>query len=165
MTLHDALTKIDKHLNKKIDNALSKEVFAKVRDAEVSAIEKEVYEVYEVYNPQGYRRRMASGGLSDPKNIVIEGGAATGGRLSVVNVTPSNPGGCKNRKFVTTDKDLPSLVEYGDGYQGYHYDFASDGAYMGPRPFTETAAENLKKTGAHVKALKDGLRRQGIKVK
>lgn len=162
MTLQDALKKVNGQLMPKINNALSKEVFAKVRDTEVSAIEKEVYEVYD---PQGYRRRMASGGLSDPKNIVIEGGAATGGRLSVVNVTPQNPGGCKNGKFVTTDKDLPSLVEYGDGYQGYHYDFASDGAYMGPRPFTETAAENLKKSGAHVKALKDGLRQQGVKVK
>lgn len=161
MTLQDALKKVNGQLTPKINNALSKEVFAKVRDAEVSTIKKEVYEVYD---PQRYRRRMASGGLSDPKNIVIEGGAATGGKLSVINVTPSNPGGCKNRKFVTTDKDLPSLVEYGDGYQGYHYDFASDGAYMGPRPFTETAAENLKKSGAHVKALKDGLRRQGIKV-
>lgn len=161
MALQDALKKINRQLLPKINNALSKEVFSKARDAEVSAIEKEVYEVYD---PHGYRRRMTSGGLSDPKNIVIEGGAATGGRLSVVNVTPPNPGGCKNGKFVTTDKDLPSLVEYGDGYQGYHYDFASDGAYMGPRPFTETAAENLKKTGAHVKALKDGLRRQGIKV-
>lgn len=162
MTLQDALKKVNGQLMPKINNALYKEVFAKVRDAEVSAIEKEVYEVYD---PQGYRRRMASGGLSDPKNIVIEGGAATGGRLSVVNVTPPNPGGCKDRKFVTTDKDLPSLVEYGDGYRGYHYDFASDGAYMGPRPFTETAAENLKKSGAHVKALKDGLRQQGVKVK
>lgn len=161
MTLQDALKKVNRQLMPKINNALSKEVFAEIRDAEVSTIEKEVYEVYD---PQEYRRRMASGGLADPKNIVIDGGVATGGRLAVVNMTPPNPGGCKNRRSVTTDKDLPSLVEYGDGYHGYRYDFASDGAYMGPRPFTETAAEDLKKSGAHVKALKDGLRRQGINV-
>lgn len=162
MTLQDALKKVNRELKPKINNALSKEVFAKVRDVEVSTIEKEVYEVYD---PQEYRRRMAAGGLADPDNIVIEGGAATGGRLSVINVTPPNPGGCKNRRSVTTDKDLPSLVEYGDGYHGYSYDFPIDGAYMGPRPFTAKAVENLKKSGAHVKALKDGLRRQGIKVK
>lgn len=158
MTIQDALRKVNRQLMPKINNALSREVFATVRDAEISAIEKEVYD------PQEYRRRMASGGLADPDNIVIEGGAATGGRLSVINVTPLNPVGFKNRRSVTTDKDLPSLVEYGDGYRGYHYDFASDGDYMGPRPFTAKAAENLKKSGDHVKALKDGLRRQGIKV-
>lgn len=162
MTLQDALKKVNGQLMPKINNALSKEVFAKVRDVEASAIEKEVYEVYD---PQEYYRRMASGGLADPKNIVVEGGVATGGRLSVINMTPPNPGGCANRRLVTTDKDLPSLVEYGDGYHGYHYDCPSDGDYMGPRPFTETAAENLKKSGAHIKVLKDGLRRQGVKVK
>lgn len=161
MTIQDAFKKVNRQLMPKINNALSKEVFATVRDAEVASIEKEVYEVYD---PQEYRRRMAAGGLADPDNIVIEGGVATGGRLSVINVTPPNPGGCKNRRSVTTDKDLPSLVEYGDGYHGYHYDFSSDGDYMRPRPFTEKTAENLKKSGAHVKALKDGLRRQGIKV-
>lgn len=161
MTLQNALKKINEQLVPKINNALSKEVFEEVRDEEAATIEDEVYGVY---TPKAYRRREGYGGLADQDNIVIEGGAATGGRLSVVNVTPPNPGSCKNGRSVTTDKVLSSLVEYGDGYHGYQYDFPSDGDYMGPRPFTAKTVENLKKSGAHVKALKDGLKRQGIKV-
>jgi uncharacterized protein with GYD domain len=36
---------------------------------------------------------------------------------------------------------------------------------MGPRPFTAKTIENLKKSRAHVSALKAGLKRQGINVK
>lgn len=162
MTIQQALAKVNRQLVSKIDSALSKEVFEEVRDEEAATIEDVVYGVY---TPRIYRRRGEYGGLADPYNIEIQGGAAQGGRMAVINVTQPNPSGCKNRRSVTTDKDLPSLVEYGDGYHGYSYDFPSDGAYIGPRPFTAKAAENLKKNGAHVKALKDGLRRQGVKVK
>jgi hypothetical protein len=66
---------------------------------------------------------------------------------------------------VTTGKNLPELVEYGDGYHFYHYDFPSKkGRYMEPRPFTAKTIEHLQDSKAHVSALRDGLKRQGVTV-
>lgn len=161
MTIQQALVKISRQLAPKIDNALSKEVFEEVRDEEVATIENEVYGVY---RPRIYRRRGEYGGLADPNNIEIQGGAAKGGKMAVVNVTDPNPGGCTSDAQVTTGKDLPQLVEHGDGYKFYHYDFPSGGKYMQSRPFTAKTIENLKKSGAHVSALKASLKRQGVKV-
>ena len=70
-----------------------------------------------------------------------------------------------NDDQVTTGKNLPELVEFGDGYKFYHYDFPSRRRYMEPRPFTAKTIEHLKESRAHVNALKAGLRRQGINVK
>lgn len=83
----------------------------------------------------------------------------------MANITPPNPGGCIINSLVTTDKVLPELVEHGDGYKSYHYDFQSEGRYMKERPFTAKTVENLKKNGDHVKALKAGLKRHGVKVR
>lgn len=162
MTLMDALTKIDRQLSAKIDDALSKEVFEEVRDEEAATIYSEVYKVY---TPRIYRRRGEYGGLADPYNIEIKGGAAKGGRMAVVNVTDPNPGGCTSDARVTTGKNLPELVEHGDGYKFYHYDFPSHGRYMNARSFTAKTIEHLKTSRAHVAALKAGLTRQGVQVK
>lgn len=161
MTLTDALTKINRQLATKIDDAMTKEVFEEVRDEEAATI---YAEVYKVYTPRIYRRRGEYGGLADPYNIEIKGGVAKGGRMAVINVTDPNPGGTMNNDHVTTGKNLPELVEHGDGYKFYHYDFHSRGRYMNARSFTAKTIENLKKNRAHVTALRDGLRRQGIKV-
>lgn len=161
MTIQQALVKVNRQLVSKIDSALSKEVFEEVRDEEVATIEDVVYGVY---TPRIYRRRGEYGGLADPYNLEIQGGTAQAGRMAVINVTDPNPGGCTSDAQVTTGKNLPQLVEHGDGYKFYRYDFPSSGKYMQARPFTAKTIENLKKSGAHLKALKDGLRRQGIKL-
>lgn len=161
MTIQQALAKVNRQLVSKIDSALSKEVFEEVRDEEVATIEDVVYGVY---TPRIYRRRGEYGGLADPYNIEIQGGAAQGGRMAVVNVTDPNPGGCTSDAQVTTGKNLSQLVEHGDGYKFYRYDFSSGGKYMWSRPFTAKTIENLKKSGAHVSALKAGLKRQGVNV-
>ena len=104
--------------------------------------------------------------MGDPYNIEIRGGVAKGGVMVVVNMTDPNPGGCTSDANVTTGKNLPELVEFGDGYKFYRYDFPKRGAaYMGPRPFTAKTIENLKKSRAHISAMKAGLKRQGINVK
>lgn len=162
MTIRDALNKANQQLMKKIDNAMTKEVFEEVQDEEAATIYSEVYKVY---TPRVYRRRGEYGGLADPYNIEMQGGAAKNGVLVVVNMTEPNPGGCVNNDQVTTGKNLPELVEYGDGYKFYHYDFPSNRRYMEPRPFTEKTIEHLKTSRAHVSALKAGLKRQGVKVK
>lgn len=163
MTIHEALVKANKQLMAKIDDAMTKEVFAEVRDEEAATI---YAEVYKLYTPRIYRRRGEYGGLGDPYNIEIQGGSAIGGRMAVVNMTAPNPGGCTSDALVTTGKNLPELVEYGDGYKFYSYDFPKRGAaFMGPRPFTAKTIERLKRSCAHVNALKAGLKRQGINVK
>lgn len=161
MTIQEALKKANQQLLQRIDKAMTKEVFEEVQDEEAATIRSEVYQVY---TPRMYRRRGDGGGLGDPYNIEILGGQAKGGVLVVVNLTEPNPGGCIGGD-VTTGKNLPELVEYGDGYHFYHYDFPGKGRYMSARPFTAKTIEHLKESGAHISALKAGLRRQGIKVK
>lgn len=162
MKLSDALTKINKQLAPKIDDALTKEVFEEVKDEEAATIYEEVYKVY---TPRMYRRRGEYGGLADPYNIEIRGGTAKNGVMAVINVTEPNPGGSVSKDQITTGKSLPELVEYGDGYKSYRYDFPSNKRYMEPRPFTAKTIEHLKESQAHTAALKEGLRWQGVKVK
>ena len=117
--------------------------------------------VYGAYQPIIYQRRGQYEGLGDPYNIEIAGGAARGGVLTVVNTTEPNPGGVMDRGRVTTDKNLPLLVEKGHGAGGA-YDFPRRGrGYMKPRPFTDKTIEALMVSNEHVEALKAGLRRQG----
>lgn len=163
MTIREALEKANAQITTKIDDAMTKEVFEEVRDEEAAVIYEEVYKVYK---PKIYRRRGEYGGLGDPYNIEIRGGAAQGGKMIVVNTTQPNPAGCAPGASVTTGKDLPGLVEFGSGYRYYQYDFPKKGAaYMRPRPFTAKTIENLRKSRAHVLALKEGLKRQGVDVK
>ncbi len=103
-------------------------------------------------------------GLADPENIEIKGGTAKGGRLVVINTTKPNPDGCIDGAKVTTGKNLPELVEFGQGYKFYSYDFPGRGkGYMKPRPFTAKTIQRLKESKAHIVALKAGLKRQGVK--
>lgn len=163
MTIREALAMANKKLMGKIDIAMSNEVFKEVQDEEAATI----YEVvYKVYTPRAYRRRGEYGGMGDPYNIEIAGGAARGGVMKVVNLTEPNPGGCMNNDWVTTGKNLPELIEHGQGYKSYQYDFSERGAaYMKPRPFTAKTVEHLKESKAYISALKAGLQRQGVKVK
>lgn len=163
MTIREALALANKQLVQKIDNAMTNEVFQEVQDEEAATIYSEVYKVY---TPRIYRRRGEYGGLGDPYNIEILGGSAKNGVLVVVNMTEPNPGGCMDNSRVTTGKNLPELVEYGQGYKYYTYDFPIKGArFMKPRPFTAKTIEHLKESGAHIAALKAGLKRQGVNVK
>lgn len=162
MTIREALAQANQQLIKKIDDAMTKEVFEEVRDEESATI---FSVVYKAYTPRIYRRRGEYGGLGDPYNIEIKGGAASGGVLTVVNMTDPNPGGVIDQSRVTTGKNLPELVEHGDGYKFYRYDFPSKGKYMGARPFTAETIEHLKESKAHITALRKGLRRQGVNVK
>lgn len=73
MNIREALEKANKQLMAKIDDAMTKEVFEEVQDEEAATIYSEVYKVY---TPRMYRRRGEYGGLGDPYNIEIRGGAA-----------------------------------------------------------------------------------------
>lgn len=154
MSLAQQLQQIAAQLTPKIDCALNNEVATAIKNEEAKIIDAVVYGVY---NPTEYDRRRSSGGLSDTHNMIHSAG---GGKLKVKNVTPPNPAG---NGTVTTGKDLPSVVEHGYSGAG-SYDFPKPGAaYMEPRPFTKETVQNLKENKKHIKALKSGLQRQGIK--
>ena len=158
-TIHEALASAKKQMEKRIDAALEKEVAETVKAEEVSVINETVYGVY---HPKFYRRRGPYGGICDFHNMEH---SVEKGKLSVMNVTEPNPGGTANDSMVTTGKDLPKLIEYGHGGPGGFYDWPLPGRrYIKPRPFTKKTIERLSDDKAHVYALKEGLKRQRIKV-
>lgn len=174
MTISQASKKIKSALKKKINSALSEEVFKAVQKEEIEAIKKKVYEVYE---PAIYDRRMAgtnaaSTGMLDPENIIVDGGTAKKMTLTVKNVTLPNPSGVRDQEFVTVTKTLPELIEY--GHTRYVRSHASDTGYdwpyrdleyFRPRPFTAETIRRLKSNRKHVRAMREGLNRQGVKTK
>lgn len=163
VNLKQALALAKSKVQSKIDDTLSNEVFKAIKEEESVAIDSEVYGVY---TPKRYRNRGLGGGMADPSNIVISGGSASNGKLTVVNITEPNPTGCEDNWRVTTDKNLPELIEFGQGYKSMGYDFPHNGLrYMEPRPFTKKTIENLKSNKAHVEAMKNGLKKRGLNIK
>lgn len=159
-----AIHGLQAQLNKKIDDALTHEVFDKVVEDQGKIIYDEVYAMP---TSGRYQRRWDDGGLLDPDNTVIVGGAASGGVMEIENITRPNPylngvdpsGGMSSTPEGTT---TPKLIEYGiSSSTGYGYDWW-DGK---PRPFVEATRKHLRETKVHVRALKKGLQRQGVKVK
>lgn len=163
---------LKKSIMKDIDDVLSKEVFKTIKEVEEKSI---IDNVYEVYKPAIYERRGDEGGLGDPDNIVMEE-TPKNGVLKVVNITEPNPytnsesrewsiAEMDERRYgVTTNKNLPELVEYGHG-NPYEYDFPRPGrAYMKPRKFTEQTIGILDLLGEHIDSFKVGLKRHGYKV-
>lgn len=158
MPIFNNLKALETHLKAKINETLMDDVAAAVRKVEQSQIQKTVYDATK---PRGYDRRKESGGLVDPDNITAE--LSGDGVLKIRNVTKPN---MEYETSMEYDDDLPSLIEYGDGYDGMEYDYdRSDGTdyeYKNPRPFTENTRNELIKTKQHIIALQKGLNRRGI---
>lgn len=162
MKIDKMITKLQQQLAPKINAALSREVLQAIIYAECKAIDDEVYSMP---TSGRYTRRRDNGGLLDPSNIQ---GRVTDGTLEVVNVTRPNRylNGVSHYDGLSTtpgSASLAGIVEHGvyDPHgAGYDYWKVAEA-----RPFTAKTAEDLKKSGAHIVALKKGLRRQGIKVK
>lgn len=148
------------YLQKKVDQVLTEDVFPVVQKEEVQAVQDVVYSM-----PTSgyYERRRTYGGIGDPHNVVIKGGTAKNGIMSVINDTDPNPYlNGRNGDRATVNKNLSYVVEYGHGQSGDPgYDY-----WLRPkaRPFTKTTIELLDSSSAHVIAMKNGLRKHGIKV-
>lgn len=167
MTIGQILKKLQPAFERKIDNALNSEVLKVVQDTQSDAAAKVVYSM----PTSGYYKRRGDGvnygygeGIGDPVNIVAEGGSAKGGKLVVVNVTEPNPylNGVNGAR-ASVNKSLVYVVEYGSGQPGDPgYDY-----WKNPkaRPFISETRKELKRTGAHIDALRRGLKRQGVKTK
>lgn len=167
MTVGQALKKLQPALEKRIDDVLNNEVLKAVQDVQSDAAAKIVYST----PTSGYYKRRGDGisygygdGIGDPVNMVAEGGSAKGGRLVVINVTDPNPylNGI-NGDRATVNKSLVYVVEHGSGQTGDPgYDY-----WKNPkaRPFIAETRKELRRTKAHVEALRRGLSRRGVKTR
>jgi len=146
----DSIEAAVNYVKESITEALGGGVLRAVKNEEASQIKDEVYKAYK---PKYYKRRKD---MYAPGNIV---GSVDGLTLTVYNITPPSdehmPRFRKNTPAPTTDKDLASVIETGEGYDWYS---------PGPRPFTQSTVEALAISKEHVIALKKHLRSKGIRV-
>ena len=149
----------------KINIALENEVKAKVSEIMVEQIQETVYDAYSP-NPNGnaedfYHRRTNEDALGDPSNI--GGIIINDGVLEVYNAATTNPDIYSRGELYKSQNEgeyLAPIIEYGQGY-----DYPNNEAGYGvPRPFVANTRAEIKATGAHVKALKQGLKKQGVNV-
>lgn len=149
-----------KYIQKQMNATMKEEVAQEVKFEEQRQIQKIVYEAYP--NPYAYDRRMYDdGGLQDLDMMV----AVTEVRkneviLSVVNMAKGQD---------EEDLYIAPLIEYGDGegHGEYQYKFNRDHSswrYLQSRPFTAETIDALRRSGKHIKAFKDGMRKRGIEI-
>jgi hypothetical protein len=159
--IKSALAAATKQIQKAVDASLLNEVTDGVRQVEQAHISEDVYE--RIF-PKVYKRRYGSrGGIIADKNIV---GHLTGnGELSVSNETPFNPYLNGEDSSVgmsdNSGEGLDGLINYGDGWNGLHYDIIP----FGPTNFREHTIEELEATKYHVEKLKEGLIKRGFDCK
>lgn len=160
---------LEKEIMKRINFALDEDVADTVKDVMTDHI---IQDVYEAYEPRMYVRRYNQSGndinspfddsdntgLLDPNNIIstIDGE----GGLSVQNITLGSRYYYKGRKRRVSShagEPIAEVIETGKGY-----DVWKDAE---PRPFMQNTHDDLKDNNFHIKALKEGLRKQGLEVK
>ena len=127
------------HIEKDMQKVLKNEVAETVKENMKAAIDENVYDVF---TPEFYNRRMENGGLADKDNMEA---TISGNVLMVRDVAPLDNG--------RTDYELDRIIVEGLGKQPF------------PRDFYGGTAERLEDNGEHIKAMKDGLRKRGYTVK
>lgn len=127
------------HIEKDMQKALENEVAETVKENMKAAVDENVYDVF---TPEYYNRRMENGGLTDSNNLQAN---VSGNVLTVRDVAPLDNG--------RTDYELDRIIVEGLGKQPF------------PRDFYGSTAERLEDNGEHIKAMKEGLRKRGYKVK
>lgn len=151
-----------KYISSQINETLLDEVSESIKDAEIRHAYRDVYS-----RPDSllYERRYSDGGIGDYDNLEerLEGD----GLLAVENVTPFNPylngRNASDGMSHNSGEGLDGLVEFGDGgWKGLTYDWAKGEP---ARPFIQNTIDELRTTKAHVKSLKDGLKKRGVNVK
>lgn len=140
LTLNQAIGRI-MTLDAAITNALRTEVSDEARQSMKEAAEEAVYS----YQPKFLSRRKSDGGLIDDRNIIC---SVDGDTLTVDNVT-----GLQNLYGGGDTNLLTPIIENGE--KSYHMPY--------PRAFIERTSEKLM-SGSADRALREGLRRQGIHV-
>lgn len=136
-------------LQDKIDYALLTGVSDTVSEVMTDHI---IRDVYDVYNPLLYLRRYNQGGLLDKNNI---NSSIEEDTLIVENNTKGNP----YLLSASKGKEIVEIIETGNGYDFENWEY-----YGIPRPFIQNTRDDLKANKYHVKALKQGLKKQGLEV-
>lgn len=152
-----SIKNLKKVLQGRVDIALKEDVTDVVRDVMTDHI---VTDVYEKYSPKTYQRRENCDGLLDPNNI---SSSVDNGKLSVKNDTLGSKYYNHGNEIKTSqnyNKPIADVIETGKGYdiEGWEYDNV-------PRPFMSNTYDDLQKNKHHIEAMRNGLRKQGLKVK
>ena len=151
------LKELQNALQDKIDYALLTDVADTVSDVMTDHIARDVYDVY---TPATYKRRLNNGGLLDKDNI---NSSIEENTLVVENNTKGKPYYRVGAGFTYSQnkgKEIVGVIETGDGYDIHDWEY--DGV---PRPFIQNTREDLKNNKYHITALKQGLEKQGLEVK
>lgn len=145
-------------LQTKVNLALKNDVTDAVRETEqIKADEL----VYSVYTPSWYDR---TGALVADDSIIGTILDEDSGVLSVDNISEFS----QNPPSANAGWGLAGLVEYGDGWNGHHYEHLNrdgDNPFTEPRPFIDETREELSDGRIVKAALKNGLRKGGLNVK
>ena len=152
-----SMDEVKKHILSKVFDVMGEEVLDIVVEAEQEAIEDVVYGAG---IPKVYGRRRTSGGLQDP-SMMFPVRQQTGDKvtMSVFNMAPYNGRSDFFNKPVADG--LAETIEFGieENYDAGH------GWWSKPRPFTQSAINDLQGSGDHIMALQIGLNRRGIPTK
>lgn len=135
-----------KHIEKNIDEVLQNEVAQTGRQTMKKNIESEVYSKY---TPKEYKRDREDGGLLDDANI-----PTTLLKSGVLSISSNRTDGNTNVSKVVTE---------GIGYTWENSAIYNMQPY--PRRFVYQTFLELERTLSHLKAMKDGLRKRGFRVK
>lgn len=148
---YDNIDTLLKDLKSDIEDTLMDEVLDEVRNIEIEHVEEDVFSVY---SPSIYKRRM-NDGLDDPSNIV---GEVRDLQLEVDNITEfNNDYGTYNRGI-----GLAALINDGEGRSGFFYDYP--GEFERPRPFIDNTIEEIEQTNSVESALAKGLKKRNYDV-
>lgn len=149
--IYDDVDDLLRDLKSDIEDTLMDEVLDEVKNIEIEHIEQDVFSVY---SPSIYKRRL-NDGIDDLDNIV---GEVRGLQLEVDNITEfNNDYGTYNR-----GRGLADLVNDGEARSGFYYDF--DGAFTQPRPFIDNTIDEIEQTNSIENALANGLKRRNYDV-
>lgn len=130
------LNDLMKHIEKDVTDVLKNEVADTAKSHMQEAIQADVYDIY---TPEHYERRLENGGLLDSNNIEA---TVSGDTLTIRDIAPLDNG-----------YDLDDIIVHGYGTQPF------------PRNYVSSTAERLLKTNDHTEAMKKGLKGKGYNVK
>lgn len=130
-----------KHIEKQVQDTMVNEVADAVKDNMAEAVQTNVYDVY---TPMYYKRRMQNGGLIDKDNMEV---TEIPNGIYVRDVAPLDNG------RIRSDFSLDEIIVNGLGNQPFSRDM-----------YAETE-DRLSNNNEHIEALKQGLKKRGINVK
>lgn len=149
--VYDDVDILLKDLKADIEDTLMDEVLDEVKNIEIEHVEEDVFSVY---SPSIYKRRL-NDGLDDSDNII---GKIHNMELEVDNITEFDNGyGTYN-----SGRGLADLINDGEARSGFYYDF--DGAFTQPRPFIDNTIEEIEQTDLVENALARGLKKRNYDV-